>query len=110
MTTSANPDRSLRVSDFRHFIMAGRTVLAAFGSRPSVLADLADSSPQLSSRHGWLGLHHRKPFRHQRGQLISILIQVIQDLGYRTLHLLERLVPAVQCLLPQELPEPLNQV
>src|SRR4051794_33669799 len=58
----------------------------------------------LTSPHEFFHLHDRKPLRHQRGQLVPIFAQMIQHLRHRRLHRLERLVPAVQCLLPQELP------
>src|SRR3954463_1289270 len=47
---------------------------------------------------------------HQAVQFRAVAIEMIQHLAHRILHRLERLVPAVQRLLPQELPEPLDQV
>src|SRR5512135_77940 len=47
---------------------------------------------------------------HQRVQLLAVLVQMIQDPRDRRLHLLERLVPARQRLLANELPQPLDQV
>src|SRR3982751_3337201 len=64
----------------------------------------------LASRHESFHLHDRKPLRHQRGQLVPILAQMIQHRRHRRLHRIKRLVPAVQCLLPQELPQPFDQV
>src|SRR5512142_2779558 len=51
-----------------------------------------------------------KLLAHQAVQLTAVTLQVIQHLGHRRLHRLERLVPAVERLLPQELPPPLDQV
>src|SRR5579883_1979325 len=47
---------------------------------------------------------------HQAVQFREVAVQVIQHLGHRILHRLERLMPPVQRLLPQELPQPLDQV
>jgi hypothetical protein len=63
-----------------------------------------------ASRHGGLHLHDRKPLGHQRGQLVPMIAQAIQHLGHRRLHPLERHVPAAQRLLPEGLPQPLDQV
>jgi hypothetical protein len=43
MRAGAHSDRSLRVSNIRHFMLSGRTVPAAFEARSSVSVDLADS-------------------------------------------------------------------
>ena len=49
MTADAHPDRGLIVSNACHLIEAGRTLPAAFGSRPPVPLDLADSRPQATA-------------------------------------------------------------
>ena len=58
----------------------------------------------------FLVLEDVKLLAHQAVQLTAVALQVIQHRRHRRLHRLERLVPAVQRLLPQELPQPLDQV
>src|SRR5512135_2783471 len=70
-------------------------------------------TPSSSNRRGYrevLISEDLELLPHQRVQFLPVLVEVIQDPRDRRLHLLERLVPARQRLLAQELPQPFDQV